>query len=687
MSDTSLAGRLVRAADEFPNLDALVIYRPDLRDAHAAEQAKNAPDRDPARVVESLSDLTPQGAAPMQLLRSGEVPCWPLKVCPPLAPDDPRQSKCAVQLYDDPKWMIHLYGWSKADGPRTTRLVQTLCVKAAETLVGSERAKGDTWLSSWFIYLAERDPRKQLVELPIHPLFGKSFLPTWRQATAGDPWWLVFIKNVLDVSAKAVQQFAHGAAAPADTSSPGITYQILSRGNPTRVRPPTGGASPPRPPSVAPEYSYQIIPAPDDFPPPEGGGAYAIYKENKDAKGILVAVWGVDTPEPWHVDVIRDYPGVGFGQPCPWNMGWLPGCWEFSVFPLCLTARHIWNWLHVAGGVVRQAVNHPDEDNGSGNRNWHAMIRAARILADRFGSRSASLCGTPLPLSPTAALAEMEAHHDAIISALEKRGESDGAPRNARELSQVHLAQCQKTVQHWQGVIFGNADGISEWNPNTLRECIDRLHDLDNMITYWRAWYTNDIRGSELQAYHPTGARCVFNQLLKFSSHLTRFLAVPLPHEEIDLSTMSHFRAACDDLQVFIRVMMADARHQTPIPPQTFSLPADTAAASAHPSPGPKKGEEDLPAGDKPDGPEDGVRVRFDGKLVDLTGRLYAVAAFMWGRESATIDALKGAVGEEVQDATVHTWMTRVNNALAPLMLPWTLTADKVNRVVRKRRR
>ena len=79
---------------------------------------------------------------------------------------------------------------------------------------------------------------------------------------------------------------------------------------------------------------FTIVPPPDRVPAPWGGGFYATYKPDPTAAGELVAVWGPDDPEPWHVSVHRHTPEVGRGQPCPWNCDWLPGLWDASVFPL-----------------------------------------------------------------------------------------------------------------------------------------------------------------------------------------------------------------------------------------------------------------------------------------------------------------------------------------------------------------
>ncbi len=93
---------------------------------------------------------------------------------------------------------------------------------------------------------------------------------------------------------------------------------------------------------------------------------------------------------------------------------------------------------------------------------------------------------------------------------------------------------------------------------------------------------------------------------------------------------------------------------------------------------------ENLPAGQQPDGPEGGCRVWFQGKFVEVTGRVYQVIHFFWGRDSATFDALFDAVGESVQCPTVHTWANRVNTVLQPLGLVWKLKVDSTTRWVRK---
>ncbi|HEU5119251.1 MAG TPA: hypothetical protein VFT74_21855 [Isosphaeraceae bacterium] len=72
----------------------------------------------------------------------------------------------------------------------------------------------------------------------------------------------------------------------------------------------------------------------------------------------------------------------------------------------------------MAIGACRQSDEDPE---GPGyNRGWKVLLRATRLLADHFNSRSAQMCGTPLPLTREAALAEVEAHQDSIVSTLTK---------------------------------------------------------------------------------------------------------------------------------------------------------------------------------------------------------------------------------------------------------------------------
>ncbi len=185
-SGSSLYDRLVRAADEFPTIDAVVIYRPDRRRIQAVEIAKE--------IGCNVDDITDQ--LPGHLGRSSDLSsrsfmihkvCWPV--------DAPSQLVC----YGPPEWWIAIYGW-ELGATRPKRLLETLAESAAKRLLQG-LGKGDTLLSGWFIHLAEREPKKQIQDwMPIGPR-----LLCWRSADNSDSWWAVRLPNVFNLSAVAVE--------------------------------------------------------------------------------------------------------------------------------------------------------------------------------------------------------------------------------------------------------------------------------------------------------------------------------------------------------------------------------------------------------------------------------------------------------------------------------------------------
>jgi hypothetical protein len=134
--------------------------------------------------------------------------------------------------------------------------------------------------------------------------------------------------------------------------------------------------------------------------------------------------------------------------------------------------------------------------------------------------------------------------------------------------------------------------------------------------------------------------------------------AAPFDRERWSAVAQPHAQSPLQRPQTTIRA--GDARGHTSVP--------DTTPCSVQ--------------GDGPQG--DGRWVSFNGRTVEIKGRDYQVVAYLWGRDFASFDSLKEAVNAEVADATVHTWVNRANNALAPLPLAWRLAADSTNRVVRK---
>ena len=66
----------------------------------------------------------------------------------------------------------------------------------------------------------------------------------------------------------------------------------------------------------------------------------------------------------------------------------------------------------------------------------------------------------------------------------------------------------------------------------------------------------------------------------------------------------------------------------------------------------------------------------FDGKPTKATGRPLQVMTYFMTRHSATFEALKDYVDEQVEDLTVHTWINRTNLALVDARATWRLKAN-----------
>lgn len=123
-----------------------------------------------------------------------------------------RVCTCGRELYGPPEWWILVYGWQGNDN-RPWRLLHTLCTEAANAIL-SGQGKGDTPLSSCFIHLAERESNKCVLDWST--LNGEPWLPGWRPLREADRWWAVVrLGNVLNLSAKAVQQSTTESISPA----------------------------------------------------------------------------------------------------------------------------------------------------------------------------------------------------------------------------------------------------------------------------------------------------------------------------------------------------------------------------------------------------------------------------------------------------------------------------------------
>lgn len=125
----------------------------------------------------------------------------------------------------------------------------------------------------------------------------------------------------------------------------------------------------------------------------------------------------------------------------------------------------------------------------------------------------------------------------------------------ARQSGRPHIIRCRETVQYWQSRTFGNPDGRLGWEPRTLDECVERLIDLDDMVTYWRAWHTSESPDALNGTYRPASARIGINDLQERLISVTLSLGNPIPREVFDVSTESRFRDACDELQAAVRLL------------------------------------------------------------------------------------------------------------------------------------
>src|SRR5262249_12565753 len=78
------------------------------------------------------------------------------------------------------------------------------------------------------------------------------------------------------------------------------------------------------------------------------------------------------------------------------------------------------------------------------------------------------------------------------------------------------------------------------------------------------------------------------------------------------------------------------------------------------------------------DGPEAGVRFWYDNKSFDVKNTSYQVLAHVWNKETCSFISLKGVLKKpEAADATVNTWISRLNVAL-PAFFPWRFECDGV---------
>jgi hypothetical protein len=166
---------------------------------------------------------------------------------------------------------------------------------------------------------------------------------------------------------------------------------------------------------------FTLVEPPPFADPPAGGGNYALAKRGKDKKGVLEVVWHHDTPEPWSAVVHPMYVNVAASPPppeCYLTEEWLPGHWQCAIYPLGMTRRHIDEWFHV---VISELEHIDPKEEISPDDSWHGYrcyVRAARLFSTQFKAATRRLAGKALPANREKAIAELMAHHDAIMSRL-----------------------------------------------------------------------------------------------------------------------------------------------------------------------------------------------------------------------------------------------------------------------------
>ena len=86
------------------------------------------------------------------------------------------------------------------------------------------------------------------------------------------------------------------------------------------------------------------------------------------------------------------------------------------------------------------------------------------------------------------------------------------------------------------------------------------------------------------------------------------------------------------------------------------------------------------------DGLEAGCWLWWKDERHDIPkGVVYRLLDYTWGRESVLYDNLEGSVFEDaIQPGTMRGRISEANKVLRKIGIPWKLTADSVNRVLRK---
>jgi hypothetical protein len=249
------------AACEHPSIDAVVVFRPDLREEETERQAK-------ALLVQLADPLS----ANYSQQRSNEckgihaaiglTQLWD-KWIPPLynnieqiggikywsrvlkAEEDPELGSVPALAH---VWQCTLFGPPAGDLENIgLRLFDLLGEDAARLILPQTNAVGTGLLSRWLIHLADRpepiipDSRRQYLSLPTPEDFQKGLVtPMWVPVTPQNRlsnWWAVRLPNVFHLSGVAIEQ-AIDLAAPAQAITPPVVVanEVAESDGPTSAQ-------------------------------------------------------------------------------------------------------------------------------------------------------------------------------------------------------------------------------------------------------------------------------------------------------------------------------------------------------------------------------------------------------------------------------------------------------------------
>ncbi|HEV3260886.1 MAG TPA: hypothetical protein VG013_28800, partial [Gemmataceae bacterium] len=214
-----LRHRLENAAYDFPGVDAVVVFRPDLRRDEAERQARNfrSHPHEAARYAGQLVEWIPPSNKRINEL-GGQMYWDHIDI------DNMDPGLCRAPAFRE-FWRCTLFGPPGRDVDNTAlRLFNMLARDAARDILGG-KGRGDTPRSGWLIHLADQDeplgPGSQRRWLHWPRLGGVHCSPTWVPFCGVNPepcWWAARLFNVFQLSGAAIAQaidLAARAPAPA----------------------------------------------------------------------------------------------------------------------------------------------------------------------------------------------------------------------------------------------------------------------------------------------------------------------------------------------------------------------------------------------------------------------------------------------------------------------------------------